>query len=300
MPDLSEFITFIAEKSGVKKPSLIEKDVMLHKILRDIYSSHLATNYLFKGGTCLVKCYLGYYRFSADLDLTWKDQKIWEGLSRKELRRRLLAEVDKFGSLLEKTAEELALDFSNDPKNRKYIEFGGDGKMVTFKLWKGSELIKVQVNFVERILFKPRKIEAKTLLSGELTEDEKAYFDEWLEFYRPLQVSAYDEREILCEKVRAILTRRGQKLRDFYDVFMLDEHGVKIEELKEGAVEKIRAALQYRKYRENLEKNRELLVGKGIMEDPFERDFFVVKPPRKFERFFNDWVRELRSIADIV
>jgi hypothetical protein len=39
MPDLSEFITFVAEKSGVQKPSLIEKDLMIHRILKDIYGS---------------------------------------------------------------------------------------------------------------------------------------------------------------------------------------------------------------------------------------------------------------------
>jgi len=118
MPDLSEFVTLIAEKSGVKKPGLIEKDVMLHKVLRDVYSSKLSTDYLFKGGTCLVKCYFGYYRFSADLDFIWKNQRVWGGLSRKELRRRLLAEVDKFGSLFEKTAEELGLDFPTVPRIR--------------------------------------------------------------------------------------------------------------------------------------------------------------------------------------
>jgi hypothetical protein len=39
MPDLSEFITFVAEKSGIQKPSLIEKDLMIHRILKDIYGS---------------------------------------------------------------------------------------------------------------------------------------------------------------------------------------------------------------------------------------------------------------------
>jgi len=39
MPDLSEFIAFVAEESGIKKPSLIEKDLIIHRILRDIYSS---------------------------------------------------------------------------------------------------------------------------------------------------------------------------------------------------------------------------------------------------------------------
>jgi predicted nucleotidyltransferase component of viral defense system len=31
-------------------------------------------NFLFKGGTCLMKNYLGYFRFSEDVDFAWKDQ----------------------------------------------------------------------------------------------------------------------------------------------------------------------------------------------------------------------------------
>lgn len=50
MPDLSEFISFVAEKSGVKKATLIESDILMHRILKEIYSaSHFMDNYLFKG-----------------------------------------------------------------------------------------------------------------------------------------------------------------------------------------------------------------------------------------------------------
>jgi len=45
MPDLSVFLAFVAEESGVKKPSLIEKDLITHRILKGIYSSkHPAEN----------------------------------------------------------------------------------------------------------------------------------------------------------------------------------------------------------------------------------------------------------------
>jgi predicted nucleotidyltransferase component of viral defense system len=65
-------------------------------------------------------------------------------------------------------------------------------------------------------------LNVKTLLNRiDLSEDEKVYFGEFLDFYKPFSVLAYDEREILCEKVRAILTRKAQKLRDFYDLFIL-------------------------------------------------------------------------------
>ena len=41
----------------------------------------------------MTKCYFGYYRFSVDLDFTWRQQEIWSGLGKKELRRKLLSEI---------------------------------------------------------------------------------------------------------------------------------------------------------------------------------------------------------------
>ena len=83
MPELSEFVEFMVEKSGVRDSSLVKRDILIHRILKDIFSSCLGDNYLFKGGSCLVKCYLGYYRFSVDLDFTWIDQSIWKNLGKK-------------------------------------------------------------------------------------------------------------------------------------------------------------------------------------------------------------------------
>jgi len=302
MPSFSEFVGFVCEKSKVKKPNLIEKDIILHKILREIYSSELSEKYLFKGGSCLVKCYFGYYRFSVDLDFTWKNPEVWKGMGSKKLRKALIKEAEIFGSLLEKTASHLGLDFSNDIKNKKYFEFGGGGRMVTFKLWKDLEFIKVQINFVEKILFKEKRILAKTLLSNaKLSKDEKIYFHDFLDFYKPIKVLAYDEREILCEKVRAILTRRTQKLRDFYDLFKLSKRGIKIENLEKEIVEKIKASLYYKKYRENLERNKRIFkIGKEILEDPFERDLFITKLPEEFEVFLANFIKTLRKILTLI
>ncbi|ALM76274.1 nucleotidyl transferase AbiEii/AbiGii toxin family protein [Thermococcus barophilus] len=67
-----EFASFISKKTGIKSLELVERDILLHAILKRLYSDeHFIANYLFKGGTCLVKCYLGYYRFSIDLDFTF-------------------------------------------------------------------------------------------------------------------------------------------------------------------------------------------------------------------------------------
>jgi len=302
MPDLSEFISFVAEKSGVKKATLIESDILMHRILKEIYSaSHFMENYLFKGGSCLVKCYFGYYRFSIDLDFTWRNQEIWK-VGEKELRRRLLREIKAFGQLVETIAKQGGLEFVNDSKNNRYFEFGGGGRMATLKLWKGHELVKIQVNFVEELLFPYKSVKVRTLLDGvALSKDELAYFEEFLNFYKPFEVLAYDEREILCEKVRAILTRRAQKLRDFYDILMLENHGFSIAQLSDEIAMKIKSALYYRKYRENLEANKKTMkFGRGILDDPFERELFVVNPPRKFEKFLEKVLDSLKEIASSI
>lgn len=302
MPDLSEFITFAAEKSGIAKPSLIEKDLIIHRLLKEICSSgHFAKNYLFKGGSCLVKCYFGYYRFSVDLDFTWQDQKVWSGLGKYELRRHLLEEIANFGLLLEKIAPNAGLEFKNELKNKKYFEFGGGSRMASFKLWKNSELIKVQVNFVDEVLFPHKTVTVKTLLGNDqLSKDDRVYFDEFLEFYKPFKVKAYDEKEILCEKVRAVLTRRAQKLRDLYDLFMLEKSGYKIEALKEQIAVKIKACLRYKRYRTNLERNRKTLEFTAVLEDPFERDLFVSKPSRNFDAFLKRLPELLKDIMSKV
>ncbi len=166
--------------------------------------------------------------------------------------------------------------------------------MVTFKLWKNSELVKIQVNFVDEILFPHKTITVKTLLDNvQVSKDDIAYFEELLEFYKPFKVKAYDEKEILCEKVRAILTRRAQKLRDLYDLFMLDKSGVKIKALRRQIVIKINACLRYKRYRSNLEKNRRSLELTAVLEDPFERGLFVARPSKDFDAF-------LKGLPDVL
>jgi len=52
-------------------PGIIEKDYVLGWLLAGIATQPLlAQSWVFKGGTCLRKCYYETYRFSEDLDFT--------------------------------------------------------------------------------------------------------------------------------------------------------------------------------------------------------------------------------------
>lgn len=56
-------------------PSIIEKDYVLGWILAGIDAhEQLSETWIFKGGTCLKKCYFETYRFSEDLDFTLRDE----------------------------------------------------------------------------------------------------------------------------------------------------------------------------------------------------------------------------------
>jgi hypothetical protein len=56
-------------------PHVVEKDYALGWLLAGIYAhEELAENWIFKGGTCLKKCFFETYRFSEDLDFTLRDE----------------------------------------------------------------------------------------------------------------------------------------------------------------------------------------------------------------------------------
>jgi hypothetical protein len=57
-------------------PNVVEKDYVLGWILAGINAhEELAESWVFKGGTCLKKCYFETYRFSEDLDFTLRNEE---------------------------------------------------------------------------------------------------------------------------------------------------------------------------------------------------------------------------------
>ena len=63
----------LAKDFGLQ-PNVVEKDYLLGWLLAGI-GEHPATRdtWVFKGGTCLKKCFFETYRFSEDLDFTLTD-----------------------------------------------------------------------------------------------------------------------------------------------------------------------------------------------------------------------------------
>jgi predicted nucleotidyltransferase component of viral defense system len=102
----AELIDEIVRSTGIQKRNLIEKELKIHGTLRHLsLDSWFRESFLFEGGTCLIKGFLGYYRFSEDIDFTYKEQSDFEGLSGKKVRDELSTIIDKLGVIFEEIAE---------------------------------------------------------------------------------------------------------------------------------------------------------------------------------------------------
>lgn len=269
---------------------LVERDIILHALLAKIYTNdELAEKVVFRGGTCLVKCHLGYYRFSEDLDFVSVE-------SPKRASRVVQQVLNSISLLLE------GLDFE------KYEEkwFGTRKR----KLWvvkyrnKGTgELLKLEVLFGEKQLFDYVSMPAKTLLDWKglsLSGVPKPI----LEVYRPVNVVAYSLEEILAEKFRALLTRRELHARDVYDIYMIStKGGLGLENVVESAVEKILSTakrLGERRQKDFFDMLTQR-VSSRIMGINLEKEkYLFLEPPKISESFLKELDETAKTISEKV
>ncbi len=143
----------------------------------------------------------------------------------------------------------------------EWVTFGSGSRMATMKVRCtssdfGRDLLKIQVNLDELLLFEPKSVVARPLKE----------FGE----YRGIPLRAYNPREVLVEKVRALLTRKGVVARDLFDIITLEmRRGLKASDFRKEILEKVRFALRYERYRERLAPNLDDLVkmgGKELLE----------------------------------
>lgn len=77
MIDKHEIIA-VADQTGLI-PTVVEKDYVLGWLLAAVDANYeLKNSWVFKGGTCLKKCYFETYRFSEDLDFTLRNEATLE------------------------------------------------------------------------------------------------------------------------------------------------------------------------------------------------------------------------------
>ena len=288
-----EIIDLIVNNTGIIQRELIEKDIILHRILMELSShKYFLKNYAFKGGTCLLKCYLHYYRFSEDLDFTYINQKEFEGKSEKQIRKILSEKISLILELLENISMKMGLDFKAVKSDRKYIEFGGSNKQSTFKLWytlEGSSketFIKVQINFLEKMNYPIIKKKAENVFFGKFHNREAEFLlpedSKWI--LKTPELKCYDLREILIEKVRAVLTRRGIKMRDYIDVYMIEKkEKLYVEDFKVQIKDKIKNAIKSEKYKTSMNTG---MLESITFDSPKELAILLMDIPEDFNAFF--------------
>jgi predicted nucleotidyltransferase component of viral defense system len=301
------FVDRLSSELGVKRRDMVEKDILLHQVLTDLSSDRFfSKNMLFKGGTCLIKHYLGYFRFSEDMDFTWKDQSQFEGKTAGKIRSDLSTIIDEIGKTFESIASKRGLDFRCVKGNKTYVELGGSNKTCTFKVWYYSEVLrkktffKVQINFVEEMCTKPEKGELRGLLTDSEEELTALFPEEYREYSKAIPFAMYNVNEILSEKVRALLTREGVKARDFLDIFFISKKmGIRPENMEECVIKKVNHALRlYAKYRANLNTKVKLMEQGNIFEWGTEKDLLLAEiDDSEFYRFVGEFTGYLKTLV---
>ena len=107
-------------------PGIVEKDYVLGWMLAGIYAlEDLVDSWIFKGGTCLKKCYFETYRFSEDLDFTLRNE---EHLDEEFLRtafEEIVAWITEQSGLII-PADQLEFDIYNNARGRRIAKARSD------------------------------------------------------------------------------------------------------------------------------------------------------------------------------
>jgi predicted nucleotidyltransferase component of viral defense system len=193
----------LAEQTALN-PHVIEKDYVLGWLLAGIYAhEELAENWIFKGGTCLKKCFFETYRFSEDLDFTLRNEAHLDDA----FLKRVFAEVgawvyDETG--IEMPADQQEFEIYQNPRGKPSCQ----GKIS----YKGPvsptrplPRIKLDLTADERVVLPPVTAEIFNPYSDAPEEG--------------IEVLAYDYVEAFAEKFRALSERT--RPRDLYDVVNL-------------------------------------------------------------------------------
>lgn len=206
MIDRSEILAVASDLSLT--PEVIEKDYVLGWLLAAIYAHEaLATAWIFKGGTCLKKCYFETYRFSEDLDFTISDEsQLDEGFLTAAFGEVAAWLYEESG--IDIPANQLRFDVYRNPRKRLSCEG---------RIYYNGPLRRV--GSVPRIKLDLTADELLVLPSVERPVDHP-YSDIP---HNGIRARCYVYEELFGEKVRALAERT--RPRDLYDVINLFRHG---------------------------------------------------------------------------
>jgi predicted nucleotidyltransferase component of viral defense system len=188
----------------------VDKDYVLGHFLNSFYSFEKHRQiFVFKGGTCLRKCYFPNYRFSEDLDFTLLDKSF---LIDKSFLEQIAIRCEVVTGIRFWVRDVEKKRFRNEEKGYKcVIHFWGANhsrnEMPPPKeRWQTK--IEIDISFDEEILSPLNHTKIIHLYSDQ-------------DKISALEIPVYALTEILLEKVRAFYQRSYKAPRDFYDVWYL-------------------------------------------------------------------------------
>lgn len=232
---------------------------------------------VFKGGTCLRKCYFPDYRFSEDLDFTltraWSLEALAKAIEQVQAWSRD-ADGPDFG------AAPIRLEVVND-------EYGQESYQARIYYrgalrWGGApRAIRLDVSRGEQLVFPTT---ARALHHPYSDADQ----------IRPNMILCYDLAEMMAEKVRAISGQRRYAIsRDIYDIYQLATSGV--------ALEPVRQALPIKLIAKGLPPTvvdvESLLTRRNVFEVDWQRRLTHLLPPQQPITFALAWQRVLEVVA---
>lgn len=190
------------------RPTTVEKDYVLGWMLAAISQHPRLSQWVFKGGTCLKKCYFETYRFSEDLDFTVpaEAELSAEGIMSD------LAEAGVWVAELSGVsfpAEKIKVEKYTNPRGKDSYQ-----AKVAYAC-----RLNLAPNSLQRVKF---DITQDELLAD--TPDHRLVSHPYEDAQDPgSRVRCYSIDEILAEKTRALYERQG-RARDVYDIVHLS-HG---------------------------------------------------------------------------
>ena len=186
--------------------TVVEKDYALGWLLWGIHQ-HTATkdDWVFKGGTCLKKCFFETYRFSEDLDFSFR------GSTPPTIEQL----VQTFSEISDLIFNEAGLEFPKESIQFEIFQNPRDSQSIQGGIkYRGPVRPQVGIAHMQRIKI-DLTLDEPLVLSPVIRSVEHRYSDKPAK----LTILSYDYEEIFAEKVRAL----GQRLRprDLYDVIHL-------------------------------------------------------------------------------
>jgi len=198
--NLSLLSNQLAQKGGRRVPeTVLERDYCLSWFLIGLSHSPLKNILLFKGGTCIKKCYIPDYRFSEDLDFTLAEECTFKNIQKNldiAFRHIYLSSGIKLNFH----------HYDRHTHENTYTFFlGYEGPLPGIS---GKE-VKVDITIKEKIVY---PVEEKIILKG---------YKEYEDLPEDVAIYTYSINEIATEKVVALLDRARNEPRDLYDIWYL-------------------------------------------------------------------------------